>query len=132
MKPMKLAGLMWVTGCLFAVPALVGGMLRTGHQAYRGEPVDTTDTVFGFWAVAAILFVIAKAYAWWLHRRRRKETEDFVGTVAAVSVNERGDGRDAYLVHNDAGQLVFTVWAKPGVYAFGDRLRMRQWVERRP
>ena len=130
MKAMKLASVLWWTGCLFAVPATIGGMIRAGQQAQAGQPVDSAEPVYGFWGAAAVAYVLARGWAWWRSRRDRRPAEDIVGTVTAITVDDREDGRDAFRVSDDKGRLIFTVWAQPGLYAIGERLAMRQWVER--
>lgn len=121
MKPTYLYSI----GLVFFVPACAGVVASQAVASYRGE--DYTLMWLGLG-----LLLIAQLLRWHRIMKDRAETdsEQFVGTVQAISVDDRSDGRDAFYVKNAKGEVVFTVWAKPGRYAMGERLRMRQWVER--
>lgn len=111
-----------IVGIGIAAPAFIGGFAHMVVDAFHGD-----STIF--W-VGLGLAVVARVWAWAVTLRDRREAEAFAGTVKAITVNDRGDGRDAYRVEHD-GQLVFTLWAAPGRYRIGEKLAMRQWVERR-
>jgi hypothetical protein len=113
-------------GLIIALPSIAGAFSQSAVAAYEGDHSM-------IWC-GLVVMLAGQAWRWSATIRDRIETaEDHrQGVVGAIAIDERGDGRDAHHVQNAEGETVFTVWAKPGRYKMGEKLKMRQWVERRP